>query len=1004
MIHLNIFRRKTAFAGIFLAFSLAVAGQDVILPPDDPNLDQIPHYLLQETGTNTDAPPLSSVITIGNWDNFNLGIDEAENNMAANPSVPTWYFTAYNTNRTHHTENGHDWGINNPNFGANMWGDPVVVYDSLGNLFYMNMYGSGTIQGCKMAVSQDNGFTWPTITTAISGIDKNWVAADQTNGPYANYVYATMTSNSGGNFSRSTDHGQTWTTTFSPGTQSLPGMMACVGAYQNTQGGAVYVVTNGGSAFSSTYTFYRSLNGGSNFQMMSSQQFAGYVGSNVNNRHSIQNMRTRPYPFIAADNSFGPHRGRLYCVNASNDPPGNGNKPDIWCRYSDNGGTTWSSAVRVNDDPNPTQHNQWHPAIWCDKETGRLYVQWMDTRDTPTSDSALIYATYSDNGGVTFAENQPISNKKMKINCSSCPGGGSPRYQGDYNGIISNKKVGMAGWTDFRNGSFMSTTAYFPDFAMAINKIADTLYTPFDTTTFLVNIPEVKLYADTVVVSATIFPVPTAGTITASFPAGTMITSFPNSLPVQLILTGPVPAGNYTATFIAEGPNGTPIHKRGATIRVMAGSGFAVNATADPDSICQGASSQLGASVYGGTAPFTYQWTPTAGLSNPNIANPVASPGSSTKYFITVTDNTLQSASDSILLTVLTAPSSPGPVGGPSTVCKDSTSTYEVAAVPGAISYSWTVPGDATIVSGQNTPVISVLWGSVSGVVSVIVGNECGNSPPSTLNVTVSQILPAPGPILGPELGCIGVESIFGILVIPGAESYEWSVPLDATITGGQGTEEITVIWGETSGNIAVTAQNYCGDSPPSQRPVTATHLPDTAGPISGNDSVCVNHTGYQYTVPVIQGAITYQWTLPTGASISAGQGTSQITVDFSTNALSGDITVSGMNDCGDGGSSTKSIIVSECAGIQNLELEARVEIYPNPAGNMLYIRITGKETDLGLMITDITGKIKYSETMTGIPREYSKQIDLSGFSQGVYFIRFFKDARYLVTKFVIRR
>jgi len=236
MIHLNIFRRKTAFAGIFLAFSLAVAGQDVILPPDDPNLDQIPHYLLQESGTNTNAPPLSSVITIGNWDNFNLGIDEAENNMAANPSVPTWYFTAYNTNRTHHTENGHDWGINNPNFGANMWGDPVVVYDSLGNLFYMNMYGSGTIQGCKMAVSQDNGFTWPTITTAISGIDKNWVAADQTNGPYANYVYATMTSNSGGNFSRSTDHGQTWTTTFSPGTQSLPGMMACVGAYQNTQG------------------------------------------------------------------------------------------------------------------------------------------------------------------------------------------------------------------------------------------------------------------------------------------------------------------------------------------------------------------------------------------------------------------------------------------------------------------------------------------------------------------------------------------------------------------------------------------------------------------------------------------------------------------------------------------------------------------------------------------------------------------------------------------------
>jgi hypothetical protein len=79
----------------------------------------------------------------------------------------------------------------------------------------------------------------------------------------------------------------------------------------------------------------------------------------------------------------------------------------------------------------------------------------MDTRDCPTSDSALIYASYSDNGGVTWAANKAISNQKMKINCSTCPGGGTPRYQGDYNGIISNKKVGMAGWTDFRQGSFM---------------------------------------------------------------------------------------------------------------------------------------------------------------------------------------------------------------------------------------------------------------------------------------------------------------------------------------------------------------------------------------------------------------------------------------------------------------------------------------------------------------------------------------------------------------------
>ncbi|MCB0316905.1 MAG: exo-alpha-sialidase, partial [Calditrichaeota bacterium] len=95
---------------------------------------------------------------------------------------------------------------------------------------------------------------------------------------------------------------------------------------------------------------------------MSSQAFANFVGTFVNGRHSVENMRTRPYPFIAADNSFGTYRGRLYVVYANNEPVGSGNKPDIWCRYSDNQGTNWSAPVRINDDPNPQDNHQWQPA------------------------------------------------------------------------------------------------------------------------------------------------------------------------------------------------------------------------------------------------------------------------------------------------------------------------------------------------------------------------------------------------------------------------------------------------------------------------------------------------------------------------------------------------------------------------------------------------------------------------------------------------------------------
>ncbi len=73
------------------------------------------------------------------------------------------------------------------------------------------------------------------------------------------------------------------------------------------------------------------------------------------------------------------------------------------------------------------------------------------------------------------------------------------------------------------------------------------------------------------------------------------------------------------------------------------------NALADagPDEIiCVGGSVQLNAS--GGT---TYSWLPTTGLSDPDIANPVASPTVTTTYTVTVSDNCCVDT-DEVLVTV----------------------------------------------------------------------------------------------------------------------------------------------------------------------------------------------------------------------------------------------------------------------------------------------------------------------------------------------------------------
>jgi len=263
----------------FLILSVSIFSQG-----DNPLVDAVPSEWIP---ANYHSDSELDVITINGFDDFNLGVDFAEPHVSQNPLNPLQYFGAYNTNGAWRTSDGHNWLSSSPNFGVSANGDPITSYDGAGNLYYETMFGSVT--GCKVIRSTDNGTTWTAAVTSVSGNDKNWMVADQTTGPYSGYVYTGMTP---GNFARSTNLGVTWTTTQSFGTQSLPGMMVCVGPNATTDGGVVYVVTNSGSAFASTYTFYASTNGGLNFTLKSAQNFSNYVGTDVNGRNSVQNMRT----------------------------------------------------------------------------------------------------------------------------------------------------------------------------------------------------------------------------------------------------------------------------------------------------------------------------------------------------------------------------------------------------------------------------------------------------------------------------------------------------------------------------------------------------------------------------------------------------------------------------------------------------------------------------------------------------------------------------------------
>jgi Secretion system C-terminal sorting domain len=534
---------------------------------DKPTREAYSHFHAFQPGGEEDA-----IITDAlGFDNHNIGIDFAEQQIVTNPLNPLWIFYGVNgspQNAWNTTNGGLNWTLNQPSYHSSTCCDPWSVYLANGTL----LYGSG-VSGQYIYRSTNNGNTWGAPVLTVSGNDRNTLAVEETGtGPFANYVYAAITP---GNFARSTDQGLSWATTYSS-SNTVPGVMIAVGPNGTTNGGTVLYVTNTGSAANCTYTFHRSTNGGASgsFVVASSLNVAGYVGTlNSAGRLVINNARTRPYPMIAADNSNGPNRGRFYLVYASNDPAGNGNKPDIFLQYSTDQGSTWTTRIRVNDNANPELSDQWFPAVWCEKTTGKLYIKWYDTRENPASYTTGVWATYSTTGGTTFAPNVRISNASWTYPCPAC-GANQNCYRGDYDGITANQKVGYSVWYDPRDCNYTTMGTYFPDFAMRVMPTSVGCQGTNDSAFVRVSIPAVKLYSDTAIFSAVVTNPPGTGTITLSFLNKTTpatqdrLTTFPDSLRLRARTTGGVPSGLYTIRVTGIGPNGTPVHVRDYTLNV----------------------------------------------------------------------------------------------------------------------------------------------------------------------------------------------------------------------------------------------------------------------------------------------------------------------------------------------------------------------------------------------------------------------------------------------------
>ena len=323
-------------------------------------------------------------------------------------------------------------------------GDDVVAFSQDGIAYHAHLSFDGirlarpvrAESGMIVNVSKDGGNTWTEGTPAIDHInsvipfeDKPGLIVDNAPGSRWNgNVYMAWTrfdvygssnpeDHSQIYFTRSVDHGQTFSMPFRisdtggdcvDSDNTVEGAVPAVGP-----NGEVYVVWAGPLGL----VFDKSLDGGLTFgkdKVIS--DFPGGWDFAVEGLDRANGM-----PVTGVDLSDGPNKGTLYVnwIDARN------GDPDVFVMSSRDGGNTWSTPVRVNDDPLKNGKVQFFTWMAVDPADGSINIVFYDRRDTTGTQTRLTLARSVD-GGRTFV-NYKIDQQPFAAN--------SRTFFGDYSSI-----------------------------------------------------------------------------------------------------------------------------------------------------------------------------------------------------------------------------------------------------------------------------------------------------------------------------------------------------------------------------------------------------------------------------------------------------------------------------------------------------------------------------------------------------------------------------------------
>jgi hypothetical protein len=286
--------------------------------------------------------------------------------------------------------------------------------------------------------------------------------------------------------------------------------------------------------------------------------------------------------------------------------------------------------------------------------------------------------------------------------------------------------------------------------------------------------------------------------------------------------------------------------------------------------ICTGGSTPIGNPATNGTAPYTYSWSPTTGLSATNVAQPIASPATSTTFRAHITDANGCDSYDTINVIITAPPNVTLVPSGAQKICVGD--SIRIYAPTGMLAYLWS--------DGEKGASILVRQASAYSVAIQDV-NGCSGTSDTVVVSTVAAPLPV---IAGPDAACPSSIATYTTPFDPSAR-YRWKLSGGGTITNSTTLDSIVVNW-TAAGKWIITLRdsNTAGCQRDTSFTVTiGTTLTPSVSP-AGPILLC---RGDSTVLHAQKGFIKYLW--------SSGQSSDSIVVSSTGNYS---VTVTGTGGC----------------------------------------------------------------------------------------------------------